>query len=394
MYSTQEQDHLREQVRQFAAAEIAPRVPHIESSGQVERDLVMAIAQQGWMGVTISPPYGGMDAGHVAKTIIIEELSQACGAIGAAVQASQLGSAPILYGGSEEQKRTWLPQIADGSCLPTIAVTERGSGGHVLGMQMTARREGNEYVLTGHKLYVGNSHIGHLHCIVARTGNPSQHDDHNSRSLSAFLVEGDRPGLSLTPYRQALGLHGFSFGEIVLDNCRIPAANLIGEEGDGLATAYFASVVYGRPNLTAVALGLQQAIVAETVTFAQERRRYNGSLAVLPTIQQKLALMQHRLMTTRLTAYDAVERLDKGVACDPELMNAKYGTVEATLDSVRTAMEIHAAAGLQRDLPLERLARDAYCTYAPAGTGDIQLLRLAETALNIPRSQWSQRLPK
>jgi alkylation response protein AidB-like acyl-CoA dehydrogenase len=384
-YLTADHHRLRQQVRTFAETEITPRVQHMEAARDVERDLAALIAKQGWIGATIPAEYGGMDAGHLAKTIIIEELSRVSGAMGAMTQASQLGTAKILHYGTDEQKRTWLPRIAEGSCLPTIAVTEPGSGGHVLGMHATAERDGSHYILTGRKIYVGNSHIGDLHGVVARTGP-------GSKGLSAFLVEADRPGLTLTPHRPAMGLHGFSFGEIVLDRCRIPAANRVGDEGDGLAIAYSSSILYGRPNLTAVALGLHQAITDETIRFATGRQRYGHPLADLPTIQQKIGLLQSRLMTARLSAYDAVHLLDQGHPCDAELINAKYVNVEAALDSARTAMEIHAAAGLFTDRPLERLLRDAHHLYAPAGTGDIQLHRLAETALGTTPGQWSQRL--
>jgi alkylation response protein AidB-like acyl-CoA dehydrogenase len=384
-YVTEDHERLRLQVREFAEAKVAPHVAEMESSGSVEHELSALIARQGWIGVTIDPAYGGMGAGHLAKTIIIEELSRVSAAMGAMAQASQLGVAKVIHFGSDRQKRTWLPRFADGSCLPTIAVTEPGSGGHVLGMEATARRQGGDYVLSGRKVFVGNSHVGDVHGVVVRTGE-------GSKGLSAFLVESDRPGLSLTPHRRAMGLHGFSFGELVLDECRIPAANLIGDEGGGLAVAYSSSVLYGRPNLTAVSLGIHQAIVEETTGFVTERRRYGGPLADLPTIRHKLGLMQSRLMTARLTAYNAVHLLDEGEPCDTELMHAKYVNVEGALDSARAAMEIHAAAGLQTDRPLERLVRDAYHTYAPAGTGDIQLHRLAETALGAARGQWSQRL--
>ncbi|HWM36074.1 MAG TPA: acyl-CoA dehydrogenase family protein [Streptomyces sp.] len=384
-YVTEDHERLRLQVREFAEAKIAPRVAEMESSTSVEQELSTLIAQQGWIGVTIDPAYGGMGAGHLAKTIIIEELSRVSGAMGAMAQASQLGVAKVIHYGSEQQKQTWLPRFADGSSLPTIAVTEPVSGGHVLGMESTARRQGGDYVLDGRKVFVGNSHIGDVHGVVVRTGD-------GPKGLSAFLVESDRPGLSLTPHRRAMGLHGFSFGEIILDQCRIPAANLIGEEGDGLAVAYSSSILYGRANLTAVSLGIHQAIMEETTRFVQERQRYGGPLAGLPTVQHKLGLMKSRLMTARLTAYDAVHLLDEGHPCDTELMHAKYVNVEAALDSARSAMEVHAAAGLQTDRPLERLVRDAYHTYAPAGTGDIQIHRLAETALGTSRGQWSERL--
>ncbi|GAA2626763.1 acyl-CoA dehydrogenase family protein [Actinomadura fulvescens] len=388
-FLTDDHHRLRQRVRAFAETEVAPHVAAMESSGRVETALAQLIAAQGWIGVTIDPAYGGMGAGHLAKTLIIEELARISGAMGAMAQASQLGTATIINYGNDDQKQRWLPQIAAGTCLPTIAVTEPGSGSHVLGMRSTARRTGRgartHYVLTGRKSWIGNSHIGHLHAVVVRTGR-------GSRGLSAFGVEHDRPGLTATPYRPAMGLRGFGFGELILDRCRVPAANLIGQIGDGLAIAYSSSILYGRPNLTAVALGLHQAIVDQTVSFAQHRRRYNAPLAQLPTIRDKIGLLQQRLMTARILAYHAVHQLDHGQPCDHDLINAKYLNVAASRDSARDAMDIHAAAALHTDLPLERFFRDVQHLFAPAGTGDIQLHRLAEAALGLGHRQWSQRL--
>jgi acyl-CoA dehydrogenase len=356
----------------------------METSKSVQHSLSRLIARQGWIGVTISSQYGGMGLGHLAKTIIIEELSRVSGAMGAMVQASQLGVAKILHFASETQKKTWLPAIAAGDCLPTIAVTEPASGGYVLGMEATAHRDGRDYVLNGRKVYIGNSHVGDLHGVVARTGS-------GSRGLSAFLVESDRPGLSLAPHKQALGLHGFSFGELIFDNCRVPAANMLGGEGDGLAVAYSSSVLYGRPNLTAVSLGIHQALVDETTAFVTRRMRYGKPLGELPSVKMKLGQMQSRMMTARLAAYHAVHLLDSGRPCDAELINAKLVNVEYALDSARNAMELHGAAGLFTDRPIERYLRDAHHIFAPAGTSDIQLLRLGDIALGTAKGPWSER---
>lgn len=357
----------------------------METSKDVDHELSRLIAQQGWIGVTISPEYGGMGLGHLAKTIIIEELSRVSGAMGAMVQASQLGVAKIVHFGSEEQKRRWLPAVCDGRCLPTIAVTELEAGSHVLGMTSSAVRDGDEYVLNGRKVFVGNSHVGDIHGVVMRTG-PGK------KGLSAFLVERDAPGLSLAPYQPAVGLHGFSFGELVFTDCRVPAENLLGAEGDGLSVAYSSSVLYGRPNLTAVSLGIHQALVERTVQFTREHVRYGESLCALPTVKQKLGQLQSSLMTARIVAYHAVSLLDQGLACDAELMNAKLVNVELSLDSARLAMEIHAAHGLDPARQVERLRRDAQHIYAPAGTSDVQRLRLSEVALGTYREDWSVRL--
>ncbi|WP_287247973.1 acyl-CoA dehydrogenase family protein [Mesorhizobium sp.] len=159
-----------------------------------------------------------------------------------------------------------------------------------------------------------------------------------------------------------------------------------------MAVAYSSSILYGRPNLTAVALGIHHALVDETVAFAAQQHRYGSPLCELPTIKQKLGQMQSRLMTARIAAYHAVHMLDRAVPCDPELINAKLINVEYALDSARNAMEVHAACGLFADRPIERLLRDAHHIFAPAGTSDVQLLRLAEFALGTSKTQWSQRL--
>ncbi|MFI6938209.1 acyl-CoA dehydrogenase family protein [Streptomyces sp. NPDC050418] len=385
-YFTSRRHHqLREQVRGFAEREVRPRIPAMEESRTTAHGISRLIARQGWLGATIAKEYGGMGAGHLAKTLIIEELSRVSGAMGAMVQASQLGVAKIVHFGSDEQKKTWLPAVAAGDCLPTIAVTEHDSGGHVLGMTASAVRDGDDYVLNGRKVYVGNSHVGDLHGVVVRTGP-------GSKGLTAFLVEADRPGFSLGEQRPAMGLHGFSFGELIFDNCRVPAGNRLGDEGEGLSVAYSSSVLYGRANLTAVSLGIHQALVEETTRFCAERERYGKPLHALPNVKIKLGQMQSRLMTARLAAYHAVHLLDRGKDCDAELMNAKVVNVESALDTARNAMEIHAAAGLFTDRPIERFLRDAHHIFAPAGTSDVQLLRLAEVALGTAKGSWSQRL--
>ncbi|WP_405775772.1 acyl-CoA dehydrogenase family protein [Streptomyces sp. NBC_01538] len=384
-YLTPKHEQLRRTVRVFAETEVAPHIPEMEQSGEVARELAFLIAAQGWIGATIDTEYGGMGAGHLAKTIIVEELARVCAAMGAMVQASQLGVAKVNHFGSEQQKQLWLPRFADGSWLPTIAVTEPDSGSHVLGMEATARRDGDSYVLNGRKIYVGNSHIGHVHGVVARTAP-------GSKGLTAFLVEADRPGLSPAPHGGTLGLHGFSFGELIFDNCRIPVDNRLGAEGDGKDVAYSSSILYGRPNLTAVALGIHQAILEEITRFTTERQRYGKPLHHLPNIRIKVGQIKSRLMTGRLAAYHAARLLDAGAGRDADLMNAKVTNVELAIDSARAAMEIEAAAGLFTDRPLERFLRDIFHIIAPAGTSDIQHLRLAEVALGLDKVEWSQRL--
>lgn len=383
-YFDERHDALRHQVRAFAEEVVRPRVAQLEAGRRVDRELSRVIGRTGWVGATIPREFGGMGAGHVAKTIMIEELSRVSGAMGAMLQAAQLGVAKVIHFGSRAQREHWLPRFASGEALPTIAVTEPESGGHVLGMSGTARREGDTYVLNGRKCFVGNSHISDVHGVVLRTGP-------GSRGLSAFLVENDRPGLRNGDPGASSGLHGFGFGELLFEDCRVPVENRLGEEGRGLDVAYSSSVLYGRPNLTAVALGIHRAIVEDTAQFcAHERIMYGKPLAELPTVNAKLGRMQSQLMTARLAAYHAVHLLDQGLPCDAELINAKLVNTEYALDSARTAMEIFAARGLQSSYSIERYLRDAFHIFAPAGTSDIQRHRLGQVAIGDYGKQWSR----
>ena len=384
-FTTPGHESLRRDVREFAATQVAPLVDEMERSGRVQYELARLIAKKGWIGVTIGAEFGGMDAGHLAKTIMLEELSAVSAAAGAITQASQLGVAKIMYHGSPEQRRQWLPTIAAGDCLPTIAVTEEGSGGNVLDMSATGVRHGDEYVLNGQKTFVGNSHVGDLHGVVVRTGP-------GSGGLSAFLVESTRPGFTVESERESISLPGFSFGTVTFTDCRVPAANMLGREGDGLKVAYSSSLLYGRPNLTAVALGILRAVHSRTVEFCRAQRRRGRPLYELPTVKDKVGRLHSLWMTARLTAYHAAHLLDAGQICDAELMNAKVVTVENCLKAIDLAMEIHGAPGLDRVRGMSRLWSDAQAMRPPAGTSGIQFLRLAEDALNIAHRHWSSLL--
>ncbi|KWX03129.1 Butyryl-CoA dehydrogenase [Carbonactinospora thermoautotrophica] len=380
-------DHLalREEVREFAEREVRPLVPVMEARQTVELELSRKIARQGWIGATIPRRYGGMGLGHLAKTIIIEELSRVSGAMGAMVQASQLGVAKVIHYGTERQKQQWLPLFASGEVMPTIAVTEPESGGHVLAMRSTAVRDGDSYILNGRKWFVGNSHIGDVHGVVVRTGE-------GSRGLTAFLVESDRPGFRLGSRGSQAGLYGFSYGELIFEDCRVPIENRIGEEGQGLDVAYSSSTLYGRPNLAAVALGIHQAILEDTVRFCEERVLYGKPLRDLPSVNLKVGEMNSRLLTARITLYHASHLLDSGAACDAELMNAKLVNCEYALTSARAALEIFAARGCQKEYNIERYLRDVIHAFPAAGTSDVQRLRLAQAAFGQYAGEWSARL--
>ncbi|MEV5843728.1 acyl-CoA dehydrogenase family protein [Streptomyces sp. NPDC051985] len=384
---------LWEAVDEFAAQEIRPRVERLESAAphRVDRKIARLLAERRWFGVTVPEASGGMDAGHVAKTILIHRLARVSGAAAAILQASLIPVAALLHYGTEDQHSTLLPGVADGSVLMSIAVTEPDQGGHIGGMATAAEWDGQAWVLTGAKAHVGNSHIADLHVVVARTapaGTPT------SQALTAFLVQGEQRGVSLVRHPGKLGLRGFSYGQITFDRVRIAPNHVLGDVGQGFEVAQSSSILYGRPNLTAVSLGLHESAVSLTARYLSNRPRYAGSLSDLSVIRDRLGQMSARLIMARILAYHAVDMLDRGLPCDDELLTAKALGHDLATETGTDAMHLYAANGLDKELSIERVWRDMQTTYAPAGTGEVQRRRLAESLLQeeagtATRTPWS-----
>lgn len=370
--------NLAADVAEFAEHHVRPRIPHWETSGEIEQNLIRDIARRGWIGATIPTAYGGPGLDHRSKLVIIDRLSRVSAAIGAATQASDIPIAMFLHIATAAQRQHWLPWLARGRSLATIAVTEPFAGGHVLGMDTTATPDGDHYLLTGTKAFVGNSHIADLHAVVARTG---EHE------LSVFVVDSSTPGLTLQPYAATLGLRGFSFGDLALDQVRISADSRLGQHGDGRDAAYLASLVHGRLDIAAVALGLHHAILEATVDYAGSHDR----LSRHQTVQQRIGAMQSNLMTARQLVHHAAWLLDQGADCDGELLNAKLVAVDLARDSARAAGEIFGARALRSNELIERLIRDIQHFWTPAGTADVQRYRLWQHATGTAKSSWSRR---
>ncbi|MFE6946007.1 acyl-CoA dehydrogenase family protein [Streptomyces chartreusis] len=379
-------------VDDFATHEVHPLVERMESSpDRVDREIARMMAGHRWFGVTVPEAFGGMDAGHMAKTILIHRLACTSGAAAAILQAGLIPVGGLLYYGNVDQHAALLPGVADGSVLMSIAVTEPDRGGHIGGMATAAEWDGRAWVLSGVKAHVGNSHIADLHVVVARTSPPGTR---TSQALTAFLVQSDQRGVHPVRYTGKLGLHGFSFGQIDFDRVRIPPSNVLGEVGQGYAVAQSSSILYGRPNLTALSLGLHEAALSLATQYVSNRPRYEGRLADVNVIQDRLGRMSARLIMARILTYHAVDMLDHGLPCDDELIAAKTLGHELAAETGNDAMELHAANGLASDYPMQRIWRDMQTTYAPAGTGEVQRRRLAQSRLEEEtgtgtRTQWS-----
>ncbi|MEV6028370.1 acyl-CoA dehydrogenase [Streptomyces sp. NPDC052036] len=389
-YLTPVHERLWQEADAFAAEHVAPRVKHMEAMlGKVERKTAELMGARGWFAITVPAAYGGLAKGHVAKTVLIHRIATVSGAAAAILQASQIPVGALVHWGSHEQKRLWLPQVADGTVLPSIAVTEPAMGGQIGGMQAVAERDGDTWVITGSKVHIGNSHLAGVHVVIART---APLEVPASRALTAFLVERNRRGLTVRPHRPGLGLHGFSCGRLDLTRVRVPVANVLGDVGQGLNVAQSSSILYGRPNLAAVSLGLHEAIVQTTSRYLKHRPRYSGALSDLAVVRDRIGDMEARLRAARILTYQAVHLLDHDLPCDTDLINSKYLGHQWAGRSGRDAMELHGAQALDAGYPMERLWRDIQHTHPPAGTGDFQRIHLAKAALQEDPIEWSVQL--
>lgn len=385
-FLTEQHRRLQDQVEALTAAQIAPLASEMESRGpHTDPEIRKILSATGLLGVLINTEQGGLGLGHVAKTVIIQVLSRTSPAAGAILQASILGAAPIAEYGSADMQHAWLPEIAAGRCWPTIAVTDPEQGSHILGMEVTARHTRTGYVLDGEKAFTGNAALADVHCVVARTGTPGE-----KRSLTAFLVEKGTAGLDVVPQR-VNGLHGFSVDTLRMSGVHVPKTQIIGEVGDGFDIAQTASVVYGRLNLAAVALGTHERMLEETVRWVSTRKRYGDHLCDLDTARHRVAKMQACLMTAEVTTYHAAHLLDQGEPCDPWLHHAKLTAHNAGVESAEHAKQLYGGHAGVLGTPVEQLRRDIDLINAPAGPEDLQLKRISETALGPSRPQWSTR---
>lgn len=369
------QEMLKDSIRKFAEGEIAPKVPHMEETGEVPTDLIEQMAKLNWMGILIPREHGGMGLGNLDRMIMIEEIGKTSAALAMTMQIFHLGAGPILDAGTEEQQAKYLPALAKGEKLATVAITEAGGGSDpVGGTQTTAELQGDEYVLNGRKVFITNSHVADTYIIVAKTGE-------GSRGLSCFIVDRDMPGFRPGREEHKFGLHGCNTGELIMSDCRVPKENLLGAEGQGLRVALKSIGEIGRPGMAGVALGVMAACVEASAKFAKERVLYGNPIADLQGIQWLLAEMYADLELSRLAAYRAACLIDQHVRADPEIALAKYSATEGAVRSAKKAIDIHGGYGYMTEYPVQRYFRDAECLIASAGTSEVMKIVMARRAL-------------
>ena len=373
---TEEQELLRRMVRDFAQREIAPFVAVMEETEQFPRAIVRKMGEMGLLGIPISEEWGGIGADFVSYILTIHEISKVSAALGVILSVhTSVGTNPILYFGSEEQKRRYLPKLASGQFLGAFALTEAHAGSDAARIRTTAVRQGDEYVLNGSKLFITNGGEADTYITFAVT-DPAK----GKRGISAFIVEKETPGLMIGKKEKKMGLNGSSTTELVFEQARVPVENLLGAEGEGFTIA-MANLDVGRIGIAAQALGIAEAAVEYAVRYARERKQFGQPIAKQQAVAFKLADMATLAEAARLLVYHAAWLHGSGRPCGKEASMAKRFASDAAMKITTEAIQVLGGYGYTREYPVERLFRDAKVTQIYEGTNEIQRLVTAKHLL-------------
>ena len=369
-------DELRAVVRQLAEEKIAPRAAEIDERAEFPWDLKELLARQDLLGTCFPARFGGTELDNVAQCIVAEEVARADATTSLIPIVQKLGSLPILVAGSEEQQARYFPRLASGEWLAAFGLTEAGAGSDVAGIRMRARRDGDDYLLTGSKRFITHGSIANLVTIFAVTD-----PDAGRKGLSGFIVETDTPGFSSPRLEHKMGIRGSPTAELLFDEVRVPVENRLGAEGEGFAIA-MATLDRSRLGIAAQAVGIAQGALDYAVGYAAQREQFGSRIADTQGIQFMLADMASGTEAARQLTYAAAAAVD---ANDP---NLAYWTSSAKLIAGDTAMRVTTDAvqvlggyGYVSEYPVERMMRDAKITQLYEGTQQIQRLIVARQLL-------------
>ena len=368
---------LRQAVREFATAVIKPLAPRTDHEHRYPREALDAAAELDLMGILIPPEYGGAGLDHLAFAICIEEIATACASTAVLVDVhNSVASEPILLFGSEGQKRAWLPRLARGEMLGAFALTEPSSGSDAASLKTSAKRYGEEFVLSGTKVFITGVGEAGMYLVFART----DPDQRGAAGVSCFIVPGDAPGLKVGQVFQKMGLNGSPTGELVLEEVRVPAANLLHQEGKGFTVAMRA-LDSGRIGISAQALGIGQAAFQESLAYTREREQFGQSVASLQGVNWMLAEMGTRLEAARRLVYHAAHLCSRGLPFTKEASMAKVFTTDAAMAIATDAIQLAGGYGYVEDYPFERFFRDAKACQIYEGSNQVQRIVIAREIL-------------
>jgi len=373
---TEEQEILRRTVREFAESEIRPHVMEWDEAQQFPMDLLRKLASLGLLGITFDERYGGAAMSGVDYCICIEEIARVCPAIALSVAAHNgLCTSHIARFASDELKDRFLPRLVQGEVLGAWGLTEAGAGSDAANMRTVAARQGNCWVINGAKTFITHGRIGGVMVVMAITDRAKAH-----RGISAFVVEHGTPGMSAGKKENKLGMRASDTSEVIFENCRIPATQLLGEEGQGFINT-LQILDSGRIGIAALSVGLAQGAYEAARDYAKERRQFGQPIASFQAIQWKLADNATRIEAARLLTYRAAYLRDKGVRTTTESSMAKLFASEAAVKAADDCVQIHGGYGFVKDYPAEKYFRDVKLLTIGEGTSEIQRLVIARQLL-------------
>jgi len=374
---TDEQNHLRKSVREFAEGEIAPYVMEWDECSHFPLELLPKLAEMGLLGVIFPEGYGGAGLGYIEYATVIEELSRVDGSIGLTVAAhNSLCTNHIYKFANEEQKRKYLLPLAQGQKLGAWSLTEPEAGSDAGGTRTTAVRDGKHWVLNGAKTFTTNGHFADI-CVAMAVTDKSN----DSHGISAFILEKGTPGFKPGKKENKLGMRASDTSEVIFSDCRVPAENLLGPEGEGFISS-LKILDGGRISIAALALGMAQGALEAATNYAKQRKQFGQAISEFQAIQFKLADMATQVEAARLLVYQAAWLADqKDVRFTRESSMAKLFASEVAVRVATECVQIHSGYGFIKDYPAEKYYRDVKLCTIGEGTSEIQKLVIARQLL-------------
>jgi butyryl-CoA dehydrogenase len=371
-FFTETQKEIRDLARRFAQEKMKPVRAELDRTGEFPFELMKGMADLGLMGVYFPEEHGGLGGGIMEMCIVVEELCRVDGAAGLCYAACGLGAFPILIGGTEEQKKRFMPRLAAGE-LAAFAITEANAGSDSSNVKTRARRDGDYYVLNGTKQFITNGSVAKLYSVIAST-NPSR----GARGLSAFIIEDGTPGFTYGKIEDKMGIRCSKTAELVFQDCRVPAANLIGgKEGHGFIHT-MRTFDRTRPGVGAQALGIAAGALDEALEYARTRIQFDAPIASFQAVQMMLADMAIQVEASRNLIYQAARAADAGARNTSAIASmAKVLASDTAMKVTTDAVQILGGYGYMRDYPVEKMMRDAKITQIYEGTNQIQRLVIA-----------------
>ncbi|MCK4442994.1 MAG: acyl-CoA dehydrogenase [Thermoplasmata archaeon] len=373
---TQEQEMLRKMLKDFGEKEVRPIAAEIDKTSEFPWDVIKKMGELGLMGMNIEEKYGGPGLDTVSYAIGVEEMSRASGAVGFTMAAhNSLCTGHIALAGNEEQKMKYLPDLASGRKMGAWGLTEPGAGSDAGGLAATAVQDGDEWVLNGNKTFITNGHIAGTFVILASTDKEKK-----ARGITSFIAEKDTPGLSLGKKEDKMGLRPCPTSEIILEDCRVPNENMLGELNKGFYDT-MRVLDGGRISIAAMAVGIAQSALDESISYSKERVQFGQPISNFQAIQWMLADMATEIEAARLLTYRAANLKDRNEKCTKESAMAKLYAAEAGMRATTKAIQILGGYGYTMDYPVERMFRDVKLCEIGEGTSEIQRLVIARLLL-------------